>query len=127
VSDETERRQMPPFPVDDGTLDLLWGALHPEPGAERTSLWDFLEFMSQMGGSDIVAISHVDRYTPDGQPWSYTLRDPQYTDHCVITALIEEVRRVRTGLRRLAAHAAAEDRSLSWLADELLNLIEVRR
>lgn len=96
-------RLLPPFPVDNGTLDLLWSAIHPEPDAERTSLWDFLEFMSQMGGSDTEAIAEVIE-EPDetcNRAGVYVLRDPQYTDHCVIDALITEIRRLRTELTQV--------------------------
>lgn len=78
---------LPPFPVDDATLGLLAGSLRPSPEAEKTSLWDFLSMMSQLGGSDIEAESE------DG-----VLRDAQYTDHDVILALIGEVKRVKQAL-----------------------------
>ena len=89
MSDEhVDRHQLPPFPVDDGTLDLLWTALHPGPEAEQTSLWDFLKLMSELGGSDTDAVESED----DG---ILLMRDQHYTDHCVITALISEIRRLR--------------------------------
>lgn len=89
--------ELPPFPVDDGTLDLLWTALHPGPDADRTSLWDFLGLMSEMGGSDTSAIAEVVEEQDEAlnRPGVYVMRDPQYTDHCVIDALITEVRRLR--------------------------------
>lgn len=74
--------ELPPFPVDDQTLDLLEAAMNPrehgDPEAVSSSVWPLLEFMSQLGGSD-------------------TRADPQYHDHDVITALIAEVRRLRGG------------------------------
>lgn len=87
--------QLPPFPVDDTTLDMLEAAISPwdhgHPDAQRSSLWDFLTLMSQMGGSDTEAVERVDNDI-------VTMRDPHYTDHCVITALIEEIRRLRGGM-----------------------------
>lgn len=38
------------FPTDDQTLELLHAALHPGPGAERTSVGDLLELYGQMHG-----------------------------------------------------------------------------
>lgn len=78
---------LPPFPVDDATLELLSDALHPSPEVERTSLWDFLSMMSQLGGSDIQA------EVEDG-----ILRDAQYTDQDVILALIGEIKRVKQAI-----------------------------
>lgn len=92
---------LPPFPVDDATLGMLEAALDPwthgHPDAERSSLWDFLTLMSQMAGSDTEAIDSVDEPGIfDGDPPRVvTMRDPIYTDRCVIQALIAEVRRLR--------------------------------
>lgn len=92
---------LPPFPVDDATLALLeaaidpWGHGHPE--AERSSLWDLLDVMSELGGSDLTAVESVDDAGDDNQPRAVTMRDPRYTDHCVIQALVAEVRRLRAG------------------------------
>ena len=49
--------------------------------------------MSELAGSDIAAYAEE----PDSYEDSSvrTLRDPQYTDHCVIAALVGEVRRLR--------------------------------
>lgn len=87
---------LPPFPVDEATLELLEAAMDPwghggDPDAVKSSLWDFLQLMSQMGGSDPRAVEEV----VDG---IYLMRDPLYTDHCVISALIGEVRRLRVAL-----------------------------
>ncbi len=79
---------LPPFPVDDTTLDLLWTAINPGPDAERTSLGDFLVLMSQMAGSDTQAVEEES----DG---IRTMRDPQYHHNGVIEALITEIRRLR--------------------------------
>lgn len=87
--DEFQGNQLPEFPVDDGTLDLLWMALHPGPEAERTSLWDLLALMSELGGSDINAVEEeLDDNTS-------LMRDQHYHDHDVISALIKEIRRLR--------------------------------
>lgn len=85
---------LPPFPVDDATLEMLEAAIYPwdhgDPDAERSSLWDFLMLMSEMGGPDPSAIAHE-----NGDQRVVVNRYPMYTDHCVITALIAEVRRLR--------------------------------
>lgn len=85
--------RLPPFPVDDGTLDMLMAAINPwehgDPDSPRSSLWDFLTLMSQMGGSDTTAVEEV------SEGGVAMMRDPMYTDRCVITALIGEVRRLR--------------------------------
>jgi hypothetical protein len=92
---------LPPFPVDDATLGMLEAALDPwshgHPDAERSSLWDFLTLMSQMAGSDPTAVESIEDDGSDGGPRIVTMRDPIYTDHCVIQALIDEVRRLRDG------------------------------
>jgi len=90
---------LPPFPVDEVTLQQLevaidpWGHGHPE--AEKSTLWGFLDLMSELGGSDIRAVAEVHDDGSDGGPSIVTMRDPHYTDHCVIAALIDEVRRLR--------------------------------
>jgi hypothetical protein len=103
--------QLPPFPVDDATLDLLMAAISPrehggDPAAESSSVGSFLDFMSRMGGSDTDAIEEVlDPGDPDrvglpgfsafyGAP-IHLMRDPQYHEHNVMAALVEEVRRLR--------------------------------
>jgi hypothetical protein len=93
---------LPPFPVDDATLDMLDAALDPwshgDPNAERSCLWDLLELLSEMGGSDPRAVAEVHDDGSDGGPSIVTMRDPIYTDHAVISALIVEVRRLRAKL-----------------------------
>ena len=101
--DDFDGHRLPPFPVDEGTLDLLMHALHPGPDAERTSLWDFLSFMSEMGGSDVQAA--VDE-SDDGT--SRTLRDQQYSDHCLIDALVAEIRRLREELAKRGSDDQAD-------------------
>lgn len=83
--------QLPQFPVDDVTLDLIWMSLHPEeynPDAESTSLYACLEFISCAAGSDT---SEVD-YEEDEV---VILKNPQYSSHDLITALIQEVKKLR--------------------------------
>lgn len=85
--------RLPPFPVDDATLDMVWAAIHPweqNENWERSSLWDLLTLMSQLGGSDTDA---VEEQLDDN---TQVMRDPHYHDHDVISALITEVRRLRT-------------------------------
>lgn len=79
---------LPPFPVDDGTLDMLWSALGNDPGAERSSVSELLTLYSQLGGSDTDAVESVD----DG---IFLMRDPQYHEHDILSSLITEVRRLR--------------------------------
>lgn len=92
---------LPPFPVDDATLDLLMAAINPwghgDPDAKSSSLWDLLTMMSEMGGSDTSAVAEVHDDGSDGGPITVTMRDPHYTDHDVIRALVEEIRRLRPG------------------------------
>lgn len=95
MGDEFKGNVLPPFPVDDGTLDLMWAALHPGREAERSSLSDFLQLMAQMGGSDPNAVSEVVDDGSDGGPKVVVLRDQFYSHHDVVSALIEEVRRLR--------------------------------
>lgn len=84
--------ELPPFPVDDTTLDLLEAAMNPrehgDPEATQSSVWEFLEMMSQLGGSDPKAVEEEH----DGVK---VMRDPVYHEHNVISALIGEIRRLR--------------------------------
>ncbi|HZN76082.1 MAG TPA: hypothetical protein VFC00_31000 [Micromonosporaceae bacterium] len=88
--------ELPPFPTDDATLDMLAAAVDPwqhgHHNADRTSLHDFLTLMSQLGGSDTNAIAedHQDDRIQ-------VMRDPVYSEHGVISALIDEIRRLRGG------------------------------
>jgi len=86
---------LPPFPVDDATLDMLTAAIDPrahgDQQAEASSVGTFLEVMSQLGGSDITA---VEEELGDS---IVMLRDPQYHVNDVLTALIQEIRRLRGG------------------------------
>lgn len=90
---------LPPFPVDDSALDMLSTALNPGPDAERTSLFDLLDLYSELAGSDTTAVDEDDNLNHDGNefhPAVRVMRDPSYSPHDVIAALIAEVRRLRT-------------------------------
>lgn len=74
---------LPPFPVDDQTLDILaqpWGLLHA------------IDMYSRLAGSDPDAVESVDYIA--GQEVT-VLRDPQYSTQDVIDALSAEIRRLR--------------------------------
>ena len=98
---------LPPFPTDETTLGMIMLALDPGPEAERTSLNDLLELMSQLGGSDTDAVESVEMVggltgiaedliaDDSGMIEIHHMRDPCYHEHDVIRALIAEVRRLR--------------------------------
>jgi hypothetical protein len=89
VSDDFHGNRLPPFPVDDATLDLLWAALHPGPDAEKSSVWPLLDMFSRLGGSDPEAVEEqLDDNTA-------LMRDQHYHDDDVVESLIIEVRRLR--------------------------------
>lgn len=83
---------LPPFPVDDGTLDMLCAAMDPQSvgdeNAERSCMGDFLTIMSQLGGSDTDAVDEDDGRVR-------VMRDPCYHEFDVISSLVDEVRRLR--------------------------------
>ncbi len=85
-------RLLPPFPVDDTTLDLLSAALDPrghgDELAERSCVGEFLVMVSELGGSDPSAVTEEDEH-------HRVLRDAQYSTHDVLAALVAEVRRLR--------------------------------
>jgi hypothetical protein len=91
---DREPVRLPPFPVDDATLDLLEAAMNPrehgDPEATKSSVWPLLTFMSQLCGSDTNAVESVD---DNGIRF---MRDPQYHTNDVIESLIAEVRRLRS-------------------------------
>ena len=102
---------IPPFPTDPSTLDLLWIALNPaENEAERTSVSDYLDFMSRMAGSDPDAVESIERHggldnlaedliaDDPGAYEIHIMRDPIYHEHDVIRSLITEVRNLRAEL-----------------------------
>jgi hypothetical protein len=83
---------LPPFPVDDQTLDLILSAIHPDPDLEsQASLFATLQLLSEMGGTDIEAVAeqHDENVA--------VMRDPQYHEHDLIAALIGEIRGLRGG------------------------------
>lgn len=84
--------RLPPFPVDDATLDLLEQAMSPwdhgEPDAECSSVEAVLTLLSELGGSDSTAVE-------EDLGSHQVMRDPGYHTHNVIAALITEVRRLR--------------------------------
>jgi hypothetical protein len=86
---------LPDFPVDDATLDLLWDAMHPGPEAERSSVGDVLDLYTRLGGSDPDAIDY-EGTSEVNDPAMTVMRDPQYHPNDVLSALIIEVRRLRT-------------------------------
>lgn len=95
---------LPAFPVDNATLDLLMAAIDPrshgDPDARSSCVSEFLALMSQMDGSDTDAVEEVlDPGDPDvpglGGARIVMMRDPQYHEHNVMSALIEEIRRLR--------------------------------
>lgn len=96
--------ELPPFPVDDATLDLLMAAIDPrghgDPDAGQSNVGAFLDFMSQLGGSDTKAIEEVldpgDTFLAGiaGAP-IHLMRDPIYHTNNVLAALVEEIRRLR--------------------------------
>lgn len=91
--------KLPDFPVDDATLGMLEAAMDPrshgDPEATKSSVWPFLDMMSQMGGSDPTAVAEVLDDGTDGGPSVVVMRDQHYHENDVIRALIAEVRRLR--------------------------------
>lgn len=83
---------LPPFPVDDQTLDLLHQAINPGPHAERSSVLDLCQMYSELAGADLTAVESDE----DGIE---IMRDPQYHPNDIIVALVDEVRRVRKDTR----------------------------
>jgi hypothetical protein len=92
---EEGSNELPPFPVDDATLDLLWQAINPGPEAKRSSVHDFLDLMAQLGGSDTKAVAEVVDDGSDGGSAIHVMRDQHYHVNNVLEALIEEIRRLR--------------------------------
>ena len=81
---------LPPFPVDESTLDLIEEAMTvPQKEGDRYSLWPLLDMYSRMAGSDPEAIQ--EEIGDD----IVVMRDPIYTEWDVIEALVAEVRRLR--------------------------------
>lgn len=86
------------FPVDDFTLDQLEHALNTcigddgEPVGGEFTLSRFLEFMSGYDPERKTLLGYTDDGIPIYEHW-----DAQYTERCVIRALINEVRKLRNG------------------------------
>lgn len=99
---------LPEFPTDEGTLDMIMIALDPGPEAMRTSLSDLLELMSEMGGSDPRAVESIERIgglpgiaedliaDDEGAYEVHIMRDPVYHEHDVIRALVKALREERS-------------------------------
>lgn len=79
--------QLPPFPVDDQTIDLILGATTAEP---RSSIGELCTLYSELGGSDTDAIE-----SSEASDREIVMRDPQYHPNDIIIALAKEVRRLR--------------------------------
>lgn len=95
-----ERNELPPFPIDDSTLDLIERSMtiDEDSDEDRTSLSELLDLLSEMGGSDPDASEQIDPELvgiDDPDVIVRVLRDQFYHEHDLILALIEEVRRLR--------------------------------
>lgn len=75
------------FPLDETTLRMVDMALDSGPSGV-SSLGAFLELTSQLAGADTAAVESDDLGVT-------VLRDPQYSEHDMIRALVAEVRRLR--------------------------------
>ena len=96
---------LPPFPVDDMTLSVVYDSLDQVfdcvPGSEPVSvsgpgfgLWDVLNHLSGFDPSRLVqAVNEYDQPIPD----MYHYPDPTYSPEDVIRALIDEIRALRAG------------------------------
>lgn len=88
-------RELPPFPVDEATLDMLMAAIDPRSAgdteAESSCVETFLSFMSELAGSDPSAV--LDEVDADIQ--IRIMRDPIYSPHDVMIAMVNEIRNLR--------------------------------
>lgn len=118
MSTEPQGRELPDFPVDDFTLNQLEHALNTcieitDEGERRTvggefTVSQFLDFMSgyDPDRSTLVGYTTGIPGSPDSEGFHdqpipiYEGWDQHYSDHCVIRALIAEVRRLRAGADR---------------------------
>lgn len=102
----TEGRTLPPFPVDDFTLDQLEHALNTciniSDDGERScvggdfTLPQFLGFMSGYDPERATFLGYVDDPMGFGELVAmYEHWDQSYSEHSVIQALVAEVRRLR--------------------------------
>jgi len=107
---------LPEFPTDEGTLDMLMLAIDGGEGSTRSSVSDFLDMMSAMGGSDTTAVAEVINDDPrDEDPYDsrgdqpnmgqeiHVMRDPIYHEHDVIRALIAALRAERAQIEDVLA------------------------
>lgn len=79
-----------PFPVDDQALSLVEAAVSGTEGeGGRSSVADLCSLYSELGGSDLQAVESAE----DGIA---VMRDPQYHPNDIISALVAEVRRLRS-------------------------------
>ena len=117
---------LPEFPTDEGTLDMLMLAIDGGEGSTRSSVSDFLDMMSAMGGSDTTAVSEVIHDDPrDEDPYDsrgdqpnmgqeiHVMRDPIYHEHDVIRALIAALRAERAQIEDVLAIDPAESATKS--------------
>lgn len=103
----TEGRTLPPFPVDDFTLDQLEHALNTCRGDDgelvggEFNLPKFLDFMSGYDPDRSTLIGHTDTIPGTDIPTDHAVPiyenwDQHYSEHCVMRALIAEIRRLRS-------------------------------
>jgi hypothetical protein len=81
---------LPPWPVDEQSLELLHRAVRPPEDAQRSSLGDICRMFSELAGADLNAI--------EMDPWLQGIkvfRDPEYHPTDIIAALVEEIWRLR--------------------------------
>jgi hypothetical protein len=85
-----EAVKLPPWPVDEQSLELLHRAVRPPEDAERSSLGDICHMFSELAGADLKA--------REPGPWLEGItvyRDPVYHPTDIIAALVEEIWRLR--------------------------------
>lgn len=97
---------LPPFPVDDITLDLLehamggaliFGPDGPQLTGAEFSMTRLLDFMAGVDPDNVTVIQEADPWAGDFMQRVEVVEshDVHYTRDCVISALIAEVRRLR--------------------------------
>ena len=102
---DTQGRKLPPFPVDDFTLDQLEHALNTcititddgewKPVGGEFTMPKFLHFMSGYDPERSTFVGYGDLASTGNDIPIYEHWDQVYSEHCVIRALIAEVRRLR--------------------------------
>lgn len=80
---------LPPFPTDDSTLDLLEQAINPGPDTPTSSVLDLCRMYSELGGSDTTAVESDDLGVT-------VMRDPEYHPNDILAALVAEIRTLRS-------------------------------